>query len=180
MITALLYFRDTNSLRDDTGATTPTDLLANFPTQVLEFDIPDNVLEAMTFDYVNNVIDIPAPNSGGTKRMNKQENGLRSIILTIKGVFRNPKPTALSADIAKIKKFAALQQVDDDNIYGVIGFFSPNALEFSLDPDALNATKGTIGYTLQSFRIGYVGQETTRYDFQVILSFGGTYVSPLP
>lgn len=180
MPTALIYFRDTNSLRDDAGAVTPDDLLANFSDQVLEFDFPENVLEGLSFDYKNNVIDIPAPNSDGVKRINKQENGLRGINLTINGVFRNPKPEILSVDIAKLKKMAVLPQVDTDNIFGVIGFFSPNALEFSLDPDALNATKGTIGYTIESYRIGYVGQKTTRYDFQVILSFGGTYVSPLP
>lgn len=180
MPTALLYFRDTNSLRDDVGAATPIDLLANFEPQVLEFDFPENVLEGLSFDYANNVIDIPAPNSEGKRRINKQENGLRGVTLTINGVFRNPKPQILSADIAKLKKMAALPQIDNDNIFGVVGFFSPNALEFSLDPDASNATKGTIGYTIQSFRIGYVGQKTTRYDFQVILSFGGTYVSPLP
>ena len=180
MPTALLYFRDSNSLRDDTGAATPDDLLANFSDQVLEFDFPENVLEGLSFDYKNNVIDIPAPNSEGKRRINKQENGLRGITLTINGVFRNPNPQILSADIAKLKKMSVLQQLDDDNIFGIIGFFSPNALEFALDPDALNATRGTIGYTIESFRIGYVGQKLTRYDFQVILSFGGTYVSPLP
>lgn len=180
MPTALLYFRDSNSLRDDIGAATPDDLLANFPSQVLEFDFPENVLEGLSFDYRNNVIDIPAPNSEGQRRINKQENGLRGITMTINGVFRNPKPQILSADIKKLKDIAVIQQVDDDNIFGVIGFFSPNALEFSLDPNALNATRGTVGFTMESFRIGYVGQKPTRYDFQVTLSFGGTYVSPLP
>jgi len=130
MPTALLYFRASttsggisDSLRNDTGAATPNDLLANFPDQVLEFDFPENVLEGLSFDYKNNVIDIPAPNSEGKRRINKQENGLRGITLTINGVFRNPKPQILSADIAKLKKMAVLQQVDNDNIFGVIGFF---------------------------------------------------------
>lgn len=179
MPTALLYHRTISTLSDTVGATTPELLLANHASQVLEFDFPENILEGVKFAYENNMSDIPAPNSDGVKKINKQENGLRSIKLTINGVFKNAIPSTLNADIAKLKNMAKLSQTDLKHVFGIIGFYSPNAAEFSLDPDAttgaLPAGKATIGYTLESFNLGYVGQQRTRYDFQVTLSFGGTF-----
>ncbi len=179
MVDAILYYRTLTTLSDTVGATTPILLATNHPTQALSFVFSDNVLEGTRWDYQNNVTSIPAPNSDGIKRVNKQENGMRSSMLVINGVFRNPTPNALNADIAKLRTMASLKQIDDKHVFGVIGFFSPNAPEFSQDPDAtagaLPAGKATLGYTLESFRIGHVGQQLTRYDFQVTLSFGGTF-----
>lgn len=180
MPTALLYYRDADSLRDNVGADTPVNLLANFSDQVLEFDFPDNILEGVNFEYGNNVINIPIANSNGIKKINKQENGLKFLNMTVRGVFRNTGTTGLNADIAKLKKMAALPQVDNDNIYGVIGFYSPNAPEFSLDPNAVDSTKATIGFTLDGFSLGFSTPAIKRYGFQVKLSFGGVYVNPLP
>ena len=185
MPTAFLYYRTNSTLR---GVTYPnpsldeTTFLANMPSaQVLEFNFPDNILEGINFEYTNNVIDIPIANSDGVKRIAKQENGLRSIHVTINGVFKNPK--SINNDISKLKNMAKTSQIDDDNIYGVIGFYSPNAPEFSLDPNAVSLpirTKGTIGYTMQSFSLGFQTPTITRYGFRVTLSFGGTYTNPLP
>ncbi len=66
-------------------------------------------------------------------------------------------------------------QVDSKHPFGVIGFYSPNAPEFSLDPNATLSSNASYGYTIQSLRIGYLGQKTTRYGFTMTLSFGGTY-----
>lgn len=186
MPTALLYSRSDGNgvapfnvptLSDTVGATTPELLLTNHPLQVLEFDFPDNVLEGINFNYQNNITSIPAPNSEGIKRINKVENGLKSLTLVINGVFRNNK--TINADIAILKDMATRSQVDLKHVAGIIGFFSPNAPEFNLDPNATTGAlpigKATIGYTLESFKIGFIGQENTRYDFQVMLSFGGTY-----
>lgn len=180
MPTALIYYRDpdNNTLSDDAGATTPELLATNFPDQVLSFTFSDNVLEGMNFSYVNNITDLPAPLSDGTRRINKQENGLSSVILSINGVFSNPK--TLNSDIAKLKLIASRVNLDEKHIYGNVGFYSPNASEFNLDPNATTGSKATIGFTVTSFKIGYVGQENTRYGFSVVLSFGGTYTSPLP
>lgn len=186
MPTALIYMRsdgtDTDpfnvpTLSDTAGATTPELLATNFPDQVLSFTFSENVLEGMNFTYTNNITDLPAPLSDGTRRINKQENGLSGVTLSINGVFSNPK--TLNTDIAKLKLIASRIQLDAKHIYGKIGFFSPNASEFNLDPNATSALNATIGFTVSSFKIGYVGQENTRYGFSVILSFGGTYTSPL-
>lgn len=180
MPTALLYFRTDGTHPVYTASTTSdavsvSQLLSIYPDQVLEFDFPENILEGMRLNYDNNVISIPAPNSEGVKLINKQENGLRGIELTINGVFKNPK--TLSTDIAKLKNMATMSQIDSKHIYGIVGFYSPNAPEFSLDPNATVATNATKGYTLSSFTIGYAGQQVTRYDFRVTLSFGGIYTS---
>ncbi len=177
MPNALLYYRTPSTLSDTVGATTPELLLTNFPNQVLEFIFPENLLEGISFVYENNVISIPAPNSDGVKKISKQENGVRNISLVINGVFKNNK--VINTDIGKLKNMAQLSQVDGKHVNGIIGFFSPNAPEFSLDPNAtagaLPIGKATLGYTLESFRIGYVGQKTNRYDFSVNLSFGGIF-----
>ena len=39
----------------------------------LEFIADDNLMEAVQFQYQNNVIDIPVPISDGTRKINKQE-----------------------------------------------------------------------------------------------------------
>lgn len=186
MPTAFLYMRSDGTdtapfnvatLSDTTNATDPVELQANFPLQVLDFTFSDNVLEGIDFTYSNNITDITAPLSDGTRRMNKQENGLGGITLSINGVFSNPK--TLNTDIAKLKLIASRVQLDGKHIYGKIGFYSPNAPEFSLDPNATAGGNATIGYTVSGFKIGYIGQQVTRYGFSITLSFGGTYTSPL-
>lgn len=180
MATAVLYYRTTSTLSDNALYPNPssdyTTFITNMPsTQVLEFDFPENILEGIKFSYQNNVINLPAPNNDGVKLINKQENGLRGVDLTINGVLRNPK--TINADITTLKRMATLSQIDTKHIYGIVGFYSPNAPEFSLDPNATSSLNATKGYTLNSFTIGYVGQQTTRYDFRVELSFGGIYTS---
>ncbi len=174
---AKLYIRTLTTLSDTVNATTPTELETNFEAQVLTFLVPDNILEAVKFVYQNNISNIIAPNSEGVRRINKQENGLRGIQLTINGVFRNPK--TISDDIAKLRTFMTIKQLDLKHVQGIVGFECPNAPEFNLDPNAttgaLPAGKATQGYTIDSVSLGYVGQQPTRYDFQVVLSFGGTW-----
>ena len=135
--------------------------------QVLAFDISDYILESIAEQYENNIIDIPVPTSDGTRKINKQENGLRSRTLTIKGIFRNKT----DSDIEKLERMRQIPQVDTTHKYGVIGFYSPNALRFSLDPD------GNVGYTIVNTTIGYMGAAKKRYDFMITLSFGGTVTS---
>ena len=55
-----------------------------------------------------------------------------------------------------------------------IGFYSPNAPQFSIDPNANGTTNATKGLTIQSTRVGFAGQKKKRYGFSVTLSFGGT------
>ena len=180
MVNAILYYRTPSTLSDTAGATTPELMLANHPTQSLSFNFPDNILEGVKLTYVNNVTNIPAPNSDGIKRVNKQENGMRSMSIVINGVFKNVVNTpVVNADIQKLTSFASQKQIDGKHVHGIIGFYSPNAPNLSLDPNAttgaLPAGKATVGYTLETFSLGHIGQKITRYDFQVTLSFGGIF-----
>ena len=69
-----------------------------------------------------------------------------------------------------------MAQLDSRHPFGVIGFYSPNAPEFSLDPNASSATvPATKGYTIESWDIGYMTPKIKNYDFSVTLSFGGTW-----
>ena len=62
---------------------------------------------------------------------------------------------------------------------GIIGFYSPNAPEFSLDPNATKVgsteTPATKGYTIESWDLGFMTPRIKNYDFSVSLSFGGTW-----
>lgn len=174
MANAHLFFRTVNSSQATSGCSTSSALLTKSGTnsdtglaysqQVLAFDISDYILESIGESYDNNVIDIPVPTSDGTRKINKQENGLRGRTLTIKGIFKNDT----NSDIKKLERMRQRQQVDTTHKFGIIGFYSPNAERFSLDPD------GNAGYTISSTTIGFQGSSKKRYDFQVTLSFGGT------
>jgi len=166
MADAILFYRQ------DGQVGVPIASLPSF--QKLEFTFPDNVLEGIQEEWQNNVIDLPVPISDGTRRINKQENGLTQRLLTINGVFKNPD---ISSDILKLYDIRSRLQVTEDFPFGVVGFFSPNASRFNLDPDdVVDANDNSRqGYTVKTTTIGFVGQKKTRYGFQITLSFGGTF-----
>ena len=181
MTDAILFYRDATHIKGASGSTyyNPSALPTAYK---LVFTFSDNLLEGMDFNYQNNVLDIPVPISTGLRKINKQDNGLKSITLTINGEFKIPydgtipnQIPVLDDDIARLKSFASMVQVDVKHPFGKIGFFSPNAPEFSLDPDAATSANANFGYTLQNLRIGYMGQKTTRYGFSATLTYGGTF-----
>ena len=179
MASAILFYRtdgeisgETDTRKKASGSTyyDPEDLP---PAQKLDFTFPDNVLEGLKEDYKNNIIDIPVPNSEGVRRINKQENGLKSVSITINGMLKNTQ-----TDIQKLKTIRQTPQLDPQHPFGRIGFYSPNATEFSLDPSATIVSSvdvpATQGYTISGVTIGYTGQSKTRYSFSATLNFGGT------
>ena len=186
MADAILYYRTVNTLSNTTNATTPAALATNFSAPCLSFTFSDNILETLQFNYVNNVIDIPVPIADGTRKINKQENGLKSIQLIINGRFKKPSAQdSLDGDITKLINMSKTAQVDTSHIFGVVGIYAPSSPEFSLDPNATssnagNPTSGTItpatkGYTISSWDLGYMSPKVRTYDFRVVLSFGGTW-----
>ena len=179
MASAILFYRTDGSISGESdtrkkasGSTyyDPADLPS---AQKLEFTFPDNVLEGLKENYSNNIMDIPVPNSEGVRRINKQENGLKSISVTINGMLKNTQ-----TDIQKLKTIRQTPQLDPQHPFGRIGFYSPNATEFSLDPSATIVSSvdvpATQGYTISGVTIGYTGQSKTRYSFSATLNFGGT------
>ena len=179
MANAILFYRTDSTIGSEidtrkkaSGSTyyNPTALPS---AQKLDFTFPDNVLEGLKESYTNNIIDIPVPNSEGVRRVNKQENGLKSVSLMINGMLKNTQ-----TDIQKLKTIRQTPQLDAQHPFGRIGFYSPNATEFSLDPSATIVSgvnvPATQGYTISAVTIGYTGQSKTRYSFSATLNFGGT------
>ena len=164
MVDSILYYRTSSSKQGTTA--NPADLPTN---QKLTFTVPSNVLEVIDEVYTNNIIDIPVPISDGTRKINKQDNGLSSYTFTISGVLENA-----TTDLAILNTLRTTQQVTPEHPFGCIGFYSPNAPQFSIDPNANGATNATKGLTIQSTRVGFAGQKKKRYGFSVTLSFGGT------
>lgn len=164
MVDSILYYRTASSKQGTTA--NPSDLPTN---QKLTFTVPAHVLEVVDEVYTNNIIDIPVPISDGTRKINKQDNGLSSYTFTISGVLENA-----TTDLATLNTLRTAQQVTPEHPFGCIGFYSPNAPQFSIDPNANGATNATKGLTIQSTRVGFAGQKKKRYGFSVTLSFGGT------
>lgn len=189
MANAILYYRTPTTLSNTTNATTPSALLANFNSQCLEFTFSDNLLESIQSTYTNNVVDYPVPNSSGTRKINKQDNGVKSLSLIIKGRFKKPLNASgvpiIDTEINKLIAISKILQVGVDHPFGVVGFYSPNAPQFSLDPNATSdntgspqsgtVTPATKGYTISSWDLGYASPNITAYDFSVTLSYGGTW-----
>lgn len=155
MVDSMIYYR--------TSSTITTSLSSLPSSQKLIFTTPTNILESISESYTNNIIDIPVPISDGTRKINKQDNGLSSYGFSISGVFDKP-----STDLTTLNLLRTTKQVTTDHPYGCIGFYSPNAPQFSIDPIT------TRGLTIKNTNVGYAGQKKTRYGFTISLSFGGT------
>jgi hypothetical protein len=165
MANATLFYR-TGTITD------PQTTVALLPdTQKLEFTHPDNRLTSVEWSYSNNILDIPVPVSTGVRKINKQENGLKSWTLILSGTLRvkTPKDTSGDAIINNLKAMAKRLQLDSDYPFGNVGFEMDNAPEFNIDPTA------TSGLTLQSFNVGFRTPNVKTYAFSVNLTFGGTW-----
>ena len=115
MADAILYWRTPTTRADQYTVANLTD------NQKLSFTVPDNILSAIQFSYQNNVLDIPVPNSLAVRRINKQENGLRSIRLIISGRFKKPT-SGTDTDIGKLIEMSKISQLDISHPYGIIKY----------------------------------------------------------
>jgi hypothetical protein len=175
---AFIYYRleSNNSHKQSNTPTsgyvsTPQLLKTNFPNQVLEFTLPDELLSSVDMTYENNIKDAPISNPDGTRRINKQDNGLNRISFSFRGRFKDA-----SSDIQKLIDFAVLKQVESSgntnaNQFGVFGFYTDNTTikPFNIDPD------GTKGLTINGFNIHRDGQRPKTFDFSLSMTFGGTF-----
>jgi len=168
MADAFIYFRLESNSTDKANINVP----ANLPSdQKLVFTLPDELLESVTMLYENNIKDTPISNPDGTRRINKQDNGLNGITFTFRGRFKDP-----SVDITKLKDFAVRPQVEASGValameFGIFGYFTDNTTirPFNLDP------LETKGLTIRSFNINRVGGVPKNFDFDITMTFGGTF-----
>lgn len=170
MADAIIYYRNGYSQAPDQMT------IAQLPSaQKVEFTFPDNTLETLHLSYMNNVIDIPVPIGDGTRKINKQENGLKAVQVVIQGRFKKPT-SGTDADIGRLISMSKRVQIDDVYPFGNIGLYSPNAPEFTLDPNADHpSTPATKGFTISSWDLSYSGVKTKSYNFSLTLNFGGTW-----
>jgi len=167
MTDALLFFRTlgTNKfLKDD-----PNDLDDD---QKLLFTLPGELLESVSLAYENNIKDAPVSNPLGVRKINVQDNGLQKLELTFRGRFKDA-----STDIEKVLDFAQDLQVEGVfHQFGKFGFkassgeppSSPVSTPFNFDPTQ------TFGLTIKRLNISRAGGKPKNFDFDMVLSFGGT------
>ena len=152
-----------------------TNMEANHNTapnaQILKFTLPDELLESVSMNYENNIKDSPVSDPSGTRRINKQDNGLNYVRYTFRGRFKDN-----ASDITTLTNMAKRLQVesttDSDALgFGIFGFFTDNTTiaPFNTDP------RSTKGLTLKSFNISRSGQQPKNFDFTIVMTFGGTY-----
>ena len=166
MTDALLFFRtigtnklltpDPNDLDDD---------------QKLIFTLPGELLESVSLAYENNIKDAPVSNPSGVRKVNTQDNGLQKLELTFSGRFKDE-----STDIEKVLEFSQDLQVE-----GVFHQFGKFGFQASTNPPAgavstpfnFDPTQ-TFGLTIKRLTIARVGNAPKNFDFNMVLSFGGT------
>jgi len=163
MADALLFFRTlvTNLFLVPNPDDLPT-------SQKLIFTLPEELLESISLLYENNIKDAPVSNPAGVRKVNKQDNGLQQLTLTFRGRFRDA-----SVDIQKVQDFAKLLQVEGiHHQFGAFGFKASNtsSTPFNFDPTQ------TFGFTIKRLSISRIGGKPKNFDFELVLTSGGTLV----
>ena len=162
---------NTISASDTNRNTFVTNMETHHPAQILRFTLPTEILEGVTMVYENNMKDSPVSEPDGVRRINKQDNGLSSVKYTLKGLFKDN-----ATDITTLRNMAKRLQVESTTNagslgFGIFGFFSDNTSiqPFNIDP---NTSKGL---TINSFTISRTSQSPASFDFNISMTFGGTY-----
>ena len=142
--------------------------------QILKFTIPDELVENIQMTYENNIKDAPVSLPDGTRKINKQDNGIMSLRLNFRGRFRDT-----ATDLTTLLNMTARLQVEsttdpDATGFGIFGFYSDNTTlkPFNFDP---NSSKGL---TIRNLVITRNGQQPKNFDFDLIMTLGGTYTGP--
>lgn len=163
MVNAVLFFRTDATLTNNVSA-----LLSGTTAQkaqCLEYDAPDNILEAIQENYGNRINEQVSVNSDGVRQLFIRDDGLRARSFTLQGMIKKA-----STDITKLKTFRTMKQTTDTLIHGCFGFRIGNADFFQVDPTADR------GLMIKDMKLGYDGNRIVRYDLQVTLAFGGTHI----
>ena len=170
MVNAVLFYRTDSTLTSSVNT-----LLSNNASQCLEYDAPDNILEALNESYSNRINQQVSVNSEGNRQIFIRDDGLASRTITISGIIKK-----LSTDIDKLKKFRILQQTTTNLVHGIFGIRIGNAEFFEIDPQKDVTSGGSTvigrGLMIKDMKIGYTGNQKVRYGFTITLSFGGKHI----
>jgi len=163
MTDALLFFRTESTKQPQTISSLPSN-------QKLEFTLPGELLESVSILYENNIKDAPVSNPAGVRKVNTQDNGLKQLVLTFRGRFKDQ-----STDIQKVQDFAKRLQVEGVfHQFGVFGFQASTnppagavSTPFNFDPTQ------EFGLAIKRLTISRAGNAPKNFDFEMVLSFGG-------
>jgi len=157
MANAVLYYRTAGTL-----ATSISSLPSN---QKLEYDAPDNILEAVNEIYENRINPQPSVNSDGTRKIFLRDDGLKGRRIIIKGRIKK-----IDTDLFKVKAFRTIPQYLDPSLpHGVFGLHIDNAPFYNIDCDTDR------GLMIGRSTFGYMGRAPTLHDFEIELFFGGLH-----
>ena len=163
MANAVLFYRTDSTL---------TTSVASLPAgQKLEYDAPDNILEAIQEVYQNRINEQVSVNSEGNRQIFIRDDGMAGRTITINGMIKKA-----STDIGKLKSFRILQQTTDDLVHGRFGIKIDNAPHYQIDPVKDNGSNVGRGLMIKTMSIGYSGQSKVRYGFKIDFAFGGRHI----
>ena len=176
MVNAVLFWRSDSTLTTSVSSLVSADSSKSIQTQqCLEYDAPDNILEAVQETYGNRINEQVSVNSEGNRQIFIRDDGLATRSLAIQGIIKKE-----STDITKLKHFRILQQTTTNLVHGRFGIRIGNATHYQIDPRKDNYDgSGAIGRGLmiKDMTIGYSGAEKTRYAFKITLAFGGQHIA---
>jgi len=171
MVNAVLFYRTDTTLTDSVA--TLLGGTAQQKSQCLEYDAPENILEAISETYGNRINEQVSVNSEGERQIFIRDDGMASRTIKIQGVIKKEE-----TDIPKLKKFRILPQTTEKLVHGRFGLRIGNADFFQIDPKEDTTSPVTVGRGLmiKDMSIGYDGSRKVRYGFSVTLAFGGKHI----
>ena len=156
MADAVLYYR--------TESTLVTSIDSLPITQRLIFDFPNDILEGINEVYENRINPQQSVNSQGIRRIFNRDDGLKGRRFILKGRMKK-----VSTDIPRLKAFRKLPSTTTTLVNGIFGMRIDNADFYDQDPTSQR------GLMIGRMAIGYLGQKSTRHDFEIELFFGGEH-----
>lgn len=160
----MIYYRTSSTPNTNPTYATPALMLANASSQCIVFSRPKSSLDSISTNYKNNINYFNGISNDGSRISNIQDNGFGGQTLTLNGVFTVDNGTSDLNKLAFI--FAEGLQTDTIHTKGHIGFYSPNAPYFSVDPAG-----GTFaaGYSIKELNVNRATKVPNLYVFSIIL-----------
>lgn len=162
----MIYYRTSSTPNTNPTYSTAPLMLANAAPQCIVFKRPNSSLDQISTNYINNINYYSSITNDGSRLRNLQDNGIESATLTLTGIFTQ---TGVS-DLNKLAYvFAEQSQTDTVHVKGNVGFYSPNATYFSIDP---TGGAGAFGYSIKELNVSRVTKVPNLYVFSLTLGLG--------
>ena len=173
MANAILFKRTKDTPLSGSTWNTVAKLVAEEPTQALEFNTSTAIIENNVMLYANRIVAKPSPTNDGTRLIKIQDNGAERIGFDVSGYLK----VSNDAGIKKLINFAKEVQVEttatphaNDHKYGKFGLYYPNSTRLGFDPTP------SAGLSISTLELTHqpMGKIVA---FKMRLEFGGTYIA---